>query len=527
MSITFTDIFCGAGGSSIGLAAAGFELKLAANHWDRAIETHSANFRDAEHLCADVSNYDMRRLPSTDVLWASPICTEISPAGGRKRQRAQLDLLAQGPIASAGFERTRATFMDVIRATEVHRYRAVLVENVVDVATDWELFDWWVNGMKILGYNCQFTSASSAHIGDETNPHAPQWRDRLYMTFTREGIPLPEVTPSPLAWCFECGQPVRALQAWRKDRGRKIGKYRQQYDYRCPNMACRHALVEPYVIPAAAAINWDDLGERIGDRKKPLADSTMRKIRMGLEMFAEPTVVTLTHGSDEDGRSYPAAAAPLYARTVKIGDGLASPGYLVPSGGTWRTDPTGLREPMPARTTRENDAVTVPPFVTVLRRNGTATSVDDALTTVSAGGNHHGLTVPPGAEGTFYVKNYGGNLDDRHAAKNVGEQPFGAVTTRDHHSLVIPYRRGSKAHRPDRPLSTIATRDGHGLVQEGAIDINDCRYRMLKPREQLRAQRFPDAYTVTGNVGEQTMQAGNAVSSNVAQWLAQQVAKVL
>ena len=47
MSLDFTDIFCGAGGSSIGLVAAGLELKLAANHWDRAIETHSANFRDA------------------------------------------------------------------------------------------------------------------------------------------------------------------------------------------------------------------------------------------------------------------------------------------------------------------------------------------------------------------------------------------------------------------------------------------------------------------------------------------------
>ena len=32
MSLTFTDIFCGAGGSSIGLADAGFELKPAANH---------------------------------------------------------------------------------------------------------------------------------------------------------------------------------------------------------------------------------------------------------------------------------------------------------------------------------------------------------------------------------------------------------------------------------------------------------------------------------------------------------------
>jgi hypothetical protein len=179
MSLTFTDIFCGAGGSSIGLTAAGFELKLAANHWQRAIDTHSANFRDAEHLCADVNNYDMRRLPRTDVLWASPICTEASPAAGtsgyrrpRKVGAGQLGLLeleAFGHIPTAGMERTRATFHDVIRATEVHRYLAVIVENVPDVVDRWELFDWWVDGMRRLGYHAQFVSASSAHVGGPGN----------------------------------------------------------------------------------------------------------------------------------------------------------------------------------------------------------------------------------------------------------------------------------------------------------------------------------------------------------------------
>lgn len=505
MTLTFTDIFCGAGGSSIGLTAAGFELKLAANHWQRAIDTHAANFRDAEHLCADVSNYPMRKLPPTDVLWASPICTEISPAGGRKRKTAQLDLLEQGPIEQAGFEKTRATFMDVIRAAEVHRYAAVLVENVTNVATDWELFDWWVQGMQLLGYNCQFTSVSTAHVGDETNPHAPQWRDRLYITCTREGIRLPDVAPRPPAWCQECDEQIHAVQSWRNQRSRAIGKYQQQYDYRCPNRACRHTIVEPYVLPAAAAIDWADLGERIGDRPRPLAASTIKRIQVGLKMFGEPTMITVTHGGDATGRAYPAAFSPLPTRTVKIGDGLASPGYLVPSGGTWRTEPTGLCDPMPARTTRENDAVVCPPFVTVLRNHGTATSVDDALTTVSAGGNHHGLTVPPNT--TFR----GDHLDGH---------------PRQHHALVIPYRRGATPHGTDRPLSTLATREHHAPASPAA-QVEDCRYRMLRPREQLRAQRFPDHYEVTGNVGEQTMQAGNAVSANVAQWLATQVAKVL
>jgi DNA (cytosine-5)-methyltransferase 1 len=508
-AFTFTDIFCGAGGSSIGLALAGGQLVLGANHWQVAIETHGKNFGDADHLCADVSNYDMRRLPKTDGLWASPICTEISPAGGRKRAKAQLDLFAHGSIDDAAFSRTRATFHDVIRATEVHRYKFVIVENVVDVATDWELFDWWLSGMKVLGYNVQFVSVNSAHVGGEDNPFAPQWRDRLYMVFTAEGIPLPDVQPRPLAWCATCDEDVHGVQSWRKGdgRGRLVGKYAQQYDYVCPNVE-RHrtrTLVEPYVLPAAAAIDWSNLGERIGDRKRPLNPNTMRKIEMGLQMFGdEPTMVTLTHGKDGDGRTYPANSAPLPTRTVKVGDGVAvPPGYLVPSGGTWRTDPTAMHQPMPARTTRENDAIAIPPFVTVLRNHGGAHRTDQsALTTVSAGGNHHGLAIPVPRDGRLVL-------------------PTGWQNT-----LVIPYRRGSTAHQVDRPLSTIATREQHGVARV-AVDIEDVRYRMLQAREQLRAQRFPDSYEMTGNKGEQTMQAGNAVSSNVAQALGAAIAKVL
>jgi DNA (cytosine-5)-methyltransferase 1 len=50
---------------------------------------------------------------------------------------------------------------------------------------------------------------------------------------------------------------------------------------------------------------------------------------------------------------------------------------------------------------------------------------------------------------------------------------------------------------------------------------------MLQPREQLLAQRFPRDYIVLGNRGEQTMQAGNAVPGNVAQWLGTRALAVL
>jgi DNA (cytosine-5)-methyltransferase 1 len=488
--ITFTDIFCGAGGSSTGLVAAGLDLKLAANHWKTAIATHAANHPDAEHLCADINNYDMRRLPATDVLWASPICTELSPAGGRRRRTGagpgQMALEESGHVPNAAFERTRATFWDVIRATEVHRYRAVIVENVVEAA-DWELFDIWLAGMRTLGYRHQFVSVSSAHAGDEGNLPAPQWRDRIYIVLTREGIPLPDVEPRPPAWCAVCETNVRAVQSWKKPGARKLGKYGQQYRYRCPNGAqCRHAVVEPYVRPAASVIDWTDLGVRIGDRPehglRPLAANTVRRIKAGLgQVGAERMVLTVNHGG-HDGRAFPADAAPLPARTAKIGDAV-----LVPAGGQWNTTATHTADPMRTRMANPKgfEALVTPPaddsFIVTLRRNSSARPVCEPVDTVTGQGRHHWL--------------------------------------------VIPYRNAS-AKTVGEPLHTLATRDSAALLGP-ATTVEDCHYRMLQPREQLYAQRFPDDYIMHGTKGEQTMQAGNAVSANVAQWIGRKVAEAL
>jgi DNA (cytosine-5)-methyltransferase 1 len=551
VSLTYTDIFCGAGGSSIGLTEAGLELRLAANHWDRAIETHSANFRDADHLCADVSNYDMRRLPSTDILWASPICTENSPAGGqRRRPKGQLDLLEEsGHVPRAGMERTRATFHDVIRATEVHRYAAVIVENVTEAA-EWELFDWWLSGMVMLGYEYQFVSVSSAHVGGDGNDWAPQWRDRLYIVFSRKGIPLPDVAPRPLAWCWTCEQVVESFQAWKKPGARKIGKYGRQYVYCCPNAACRHATAEPFVLPAAAAIDWSDLGTPIGDRKRPLAANTIRRIRAGLEMFAQPVTVAVggnTYERPGSGyvRAWPVHDAPMGTRNCTSEQALATPGgafltllrsgrirntspvgeplaAIMADGANHDQPPAGTSEPLRTRMVRDTDALVTHPFITVLRRYQDAAPVTDPLSAIATG-RHHGLTVPP----PFLVKNYGGYCSPERNITGV-DKPVSAVTANDHHALVVPFRgRRSRATTTGEPLHTMATRDSAALVQPDDADVAECRLRMLKPREHLRAQRFPDSYIVTGNQGEQTMQAGNAVSANVAQWLGRAVAAVL
>ncbi|MEV7279705.1 DNA cytosine methyltransferase [Streptomyces sp. NPDC093111] len=496
---TVIDLLCGAGGSSTGLVEAGHELLLGINHWSLAIETHAANHVNADHACMDISGFPMRHLPNADILWASVICTEISPAGGRPRQTAQMDLLTMvedkddwEALTKDAFERTRVTGWCVVRAAEAKKFKAVVVENVVEFGLDWVLFPTWIQAMERLGYDYQITCVSSAHVGDETNLRAPQWRDRMYVTFTLKAMRKPDLAPRPLSFCLECGEDVNAVQSWHVT-GTRIGKYRRDYIYRCPNTRCHHAMVEPYVRPASDIINWGDLGTRIGDRKRPLADSTMQRINAGLIKFPHrPSSITLTHGKDGGDRAYAVEDRPLSTRTAKQGDAL-----LVPTGGSWNTDAVPVDVPLRTRTTRESEAlVTVEPFVVEFRNHATASPARNPLASITAQGNHHGLVT------------HNGHVPEQ--ARN---------------TLVIPYRKAAVKTAVE-PIHTLSTRDSAALLRS-APNIEDCYFRMLKPREQLLAQRLPGAYIVYGTQAEQTMLAGNAVSVNVAGWIGRRLAAVL
>lgn len=502
--ITATDFFCGMGGSSSGLVEAGMQVKLAANHWDRAIETHSANHPDTEHICADLQAVDLRYLPKTDVLWASPICTEVSPAGGRRKKGHQQDLFEDhGHVPSAAFERTRVTFWEVIRACEIHRYPIVFIENVIEAA-DWDLFDVWLAGMTTLGYEHQFISVSAAHIGSPTNPYAPQWRDRMYLAFHRRGVPMPTIEPRPLAYCPVCDDLVEAIQWWkpkRKHASRRIGKYGAQYLYVCP--IGNHGVIEPVVAPAATAIDWTDLGVRIGDRKRTLAPSTMLRINHAADMLARgafgPRMVFNVNHSGGDGRPFDPDLRPLPTATAKRGEGL----LVAAAGNTWdgasgannayvRAWPTD-GSPTPTQATTAQFGL-----VTMLRNHGTAATTDDPLATFTGGGHHHGLVI----------RSHGGHLkSEADSAVKSTDDPLPPVRAAASDFLVVPYRKGAKPQRTE--LATPPT----------YVDVEDLRFRMLKPREAASAQRFPRTYAMCGNLGEQQMQSGNAVAVNVAHWI--------
>src|SRR4051794_763364 len=171
---------------------------MASNHWQLAVDTHQANFPDADHDREDITRIDPRRHPATDIGWFSPECTNWSVAKGRKvdydGKPVQLDLFADDddyePLPDEAAIRSRMLMQDVPRFTEVHRYRAVIVENVTDVLK-WAHLDEWRRRMRLLGYahrTIVFNSAFATALG----PGAPQLRDRVYFVFWREGYRSPD-----------------------------------------------------------------------------------------------------------------------------------------------------------------------------------------------------------------------------------------------------------------------------------------------------------------------------------------------
>lgn len=82
--LSVTDLFCGAGGSSTGMAQVpDVEIVYAANHLPIAIETHAANHPNTQHDYVDITTRNPRDVPRTTFLWASPECTNHTTAKGR------------------------------------------------------------------------------------------------------------------------------------------------------------------------------------------------------------------------------------------------------------------------------------------------------------------------------------------------------------------------------------------------------------------------------------------------------------
>lgn len=559
--ITVTDIFAGAGGSTTGMTQVdGVHVEIAANHWKLAIDVHGDNHPDTNHAHVDLHLEDPRNFPKTDILWASPECTKWSQANSKAKKLSvemggDPTLFDHIPVELETGEqdeinRSRLLMFDVLRFIEHHRYRMVWVENVVDIATQtkyraaWAL---WQKNLRRLGYNYRVVSLNSMHAQLAGLP-APQSRDRLFIAAWPEGTTPPNIDRalSPPAYCPRCERIGPSVQMWKP--GRTVGRYRAQYVYGC--RTC-HTVVEPAWLGAVEAIDWSLLGERIGDRKRPLSEKTMNRIREGMRM----NWAYLQEGMPLVHRNYSAPTGqgghltkpvtdPLGTITTADHHSLLTPFVLEAAGNTYdAADPKHPRhgqpgsyvrawpidEPLRTLHTTMSKALLVP-FVLDNNFNNRGVSTDRPLPTLTTATNK-GLIVPvEGRTGkraapadlplrTQATRNETALLvpyySNTKAAKPVSD-PMGTITTVDRHALVT--LRGTNTPKHVRlPMDTVtAGGNHHGLVDITEEDVMAARFRMLEPHEIAAGMAFPHTYQWQGTKRERVRLAGNAVTPPAA-----------
>lgn len=568
-----TDLFCGAGGSSLGLEfvcchLCGRQLikvTQALNHWDLAVQAHNENFPDADHDLHDVEIVPASRFRRTPLLWASPECVHHAYCRGKKSE-------------DESAERSRMTMNDVVRFTSFHRYDAVIVENVIE-ARLWEPFDDWFAEIEALGYEGEIV-----YFNSQFALPTPQSRDRMYCVFWRKGLKRPNLNFRPLSWCSNCETTVKGIQWWKKaspgsartQPGKFMwGRYGQQYVYACPHC---YENVAPAVVGAKSIIDRSIPMVRIGDKPRPLAPKTRQRIKTGLERLQTTQPVAVQVGGNlferqgyarvwsiDDplravtGTSCMSLVVPQPERAFVLRAGGQSPApvevsqpmstitshdrqlaFVIPNGngnghgppptemlvrvnrgGPGERRPLTLDEPMP--TVAGHGEMAMVSF----RNHGDAEPIEIPAHTVTAGGYHHGLLVYNGNPG--FVRSL--------------EDAAGTVTGRDKQSLLVPYYSNGNGKSTEFPMGAVTSKDREALVISEE-DIDDCLFRMLQWPELLAAQQMhllPDGspyrlearrknkrgkYVDLSNELRVKM-IGNAVSSPVATMLGNAVVESL
>jgi DNA (cytosine-5)-methyltransferase 1 len=177
---TAVDLFAGAGGLSLGLERAGFDVLAAIDHDAACMETYQANRPDEDAaIRADLSDtQDLRK-----------VVDEI-----RRRNRGQaVDLLAGGPPCQ-GFSTAGHCRLDdfrnnlvysFVKAVEELRPVQVLMENVAALTFRGRrsFLEEVQRSFQSMGYNTSFI------VGHAEGYGVPQLRRRLFLVATRNGAP--------------------------------------------------------------------------------------------------------------------------------------------------------------------------------------------------------------------------------------------------------------------------------------------------------------------------------------------------
>lgn len=563
MKEIIVDNFAGGGGASTGIEmATGCSVDIAINHDENAIAMHTTNHPDTLHYCESV--FDIDPVAATagrpvGLAWFSPDCRHFSKAKGSKPVKKEIRGLA----------------WIVIRWALAKKPRVVMLENV-------EEFKTW--GPLI-----------TAEDGTEhPDPARAGETFAAFVGMLTTGIDAGH--PALLECCELLGFDINSIEAKRLQSGLGyVIEHRElrASDYGAPTIRKRFFMVmrcdgQPVVWPepthgdpksqdvqsghrepwrtAAECIDWSIPCPSIFERKKPLAENTLKRIVRGIQRFVidnpTPFIVKCNHTSSKTAydcfRGQP-LTDPLQAITKTPGFSLVAP-IIARIGQTgFGGDRMAYEAGKPLTTiTSKAEHLLVAPIIAREFGNSVGHMVDEPSGTITAGGGGKSRLVS-----AFLAKHFGGNYTGPGA--DLG-QPAHTVTTVDHHALVTSnlikmrgINAGQKVTDPlqtvtaggnhfgevrafllkyygnekegvslNGPLHTVTTNDRFGLVTVEGIDyqIVDIGMRMLQPHELYAAQGFPNWYIIdrdyTGTKyakDKQVARCGNAVPPPFAEAL--------
>lgn len=191
------DLFAGAGGLSEGLGQAGIEVVLGVDHYNYAVETHAARFPGMSTTW-DLSTAenvqrvaDLMRECEIEVLAGGPPCQPFSKAG-RAGIRNLVEKGERDPI-----DERRNLWRAYLEVVLLARPRAVLMENVPDIALDNEMFivRSMVTELEQIGYSVEGKVIDTWRYG------VPQFRQRFILVALRDGVKFhwPEENPGKVS----------------------------------------------------------------------------------------------------------------------------------------------------------------------------------------------------------------------------------------------------------------------------------------------------------------------------------------
>ncbi|MCE5334238.1 MAG: DNA cytosine methyltransferase [Desulfobacteraceae bacterium] len=522
MTGLIVDLFAGGGGASCGIRAAlGRDPDIAINHDAVAVAMHRANHPDTCHYQQDVWSVLPRQATKgqpVDLLWASPDCTHFSRAKGGP------------PIRDV---RRRDLAWVVVRWAEEVRPRVICLENVEEFKTWGPLdesgkiidsqkgttFRSWVKRLRRLGYAVEFQCLRACDYGTPTS------RKRLFMVARCDGLPIVWPAPTygdPRSYEVRSGQ----LLPWRT---------------------------------AAEIIDWSIPCLSIFERKKSLAENTLKRIAEGIRRYvleaSEPFIVTY-YGPKREGEFRGRGVdEPIPTQSTENRFGLVTPTLLnlTHGGRVERAD-----DPLNTITcAHRGEKALVVPHLQRQFGQSVGNGADEPVGTITAGfggktalvtafmAQHNGWVV--GHEITEPVSTLTHRCTQQQlvtsnivkykgtskAGQSVGE-PLHTIQTGQHYgevrAFLVKYFGTAIGQDLGYPTHTLTGKDRMGLVivmvQGEPYVIVDIGMRMLTPWEQFRAQGFDHSYQIYIGINgrqisksDQVRLCGNSVCPPIAEAL--------